>query len=610
MFPTDFFLKRVKEKRMEEVRLALRRARIARSAREFLEETLRFSFLLSLALFLLVLLLGLRYGVPYSPLLALIAGLGAGYGLYRLLLLNLEKTGWARKREIEARMPHALAFMLAMSKGGVGVVRIFKELSQRKEDYGEICKEAAAVVRNVEVFGMSPVQAITDVADTCPSEKFKEFLKTLATVVETGSGLSDFLSSRCEKAYFEAKDAQLKSFETVSIMAEISTITIGLLPFLLLVTLLPLQMMSPIPTSVLYATVYLAIPLGSALFILLLSQYSPWEAKHRVRFEEPMQLGRRGSFWVWGPSRFLSFLRTLPDDPVRVLYLSVPAAALFAVLRFSTGLLNLETRLGLEPQVETTFVLSLVIALFPFVILHELRERRLEKILAITPDYLSSLSAAISSGLPPAKAIKTLPPDRFGALSQELVRVRRDIEWGSPAAKALSEMERRIRSGLLMRVISVMNIATTATGNIGDVLKVLANDVSTEVYLKRERRTQTFTYVLIAYMIFGVFAITAVGMVVIFVPALPTQNVEMPGGMGIGINPVNPQLVRTLFYHAVLIQGIALGILAGQFRTGRIRDGIKHALLMCVMGWLIFTGVELLPLSSFLKLPTLPTTGR
>jgi len=329
-----------------------------------------------------------------------------------------------------------------------------------------------------------------------------------------------------------------------------------------------------------------------------------------VRFEEPMRLGRRGSFWVWGPRRFLSFLRTLPDDPVRVLYLSVPAAALFAVLRFSTGLLNLETRLGLEPQVETTFVLSLVIALLPFVILHELRERRLEKILAITPDYLSSLSAAISSGLPPAKAIKTLPPDRFGALSQELVRVRRDIEWGSPAAKALSEMERRIRSGLLMRVISVMNIATTATGNIGDVLKVLANDVSTEVYLKRERRTQTFTYVLIAYMIFGVFAITAVGMVVIFVPALPTQNVEMPGGMGIGINPVNPQLVRTLFYHAVLIQGIALGILAGQFRTGRIRDGIKHALLMCVMGWLIFTGVELLPLSSFLKLPTLPTTGR
>jgi hypothetical protein len=59
----------------------------------------------------------------------------------------------------------------------------------------------------------------------------------------------------------------------------------------------------------------------------------------------------------------------------------------------------------------------------------------------------------------------------------------------------------------------------------------------------------------------------------------------------------------------VLIQGIALGILAGQFRTGRIRDGVKHALLMCVMGWLIFTGAELLPLSSFLKLPTISTGG-
>jgi flagellar protein FlaJ len=534
MFLTGFLLRRIKKKRTEEVRLALKRARLSRSAREFLEGALNFSFAFSLVLFSLVLLLGLRYGIPYSPLLALLAGLGGGYGLYRLFILNLEKAGWSRKKEIEARMPHALAFMLAMSKGGVGIMRIFKELSRRKEDYGEICKEASAVVRNVEVFGMSPVQALTDVADTTPSEKFKEFLKTLSTVVETGSSLDDFLSSRCEKAYFEAKDAQLKSFETVSIMAEISTITIGLLPFLLLVTLLPLQMMSPIPSSVLYATVYLAIPLGSALFIFLLSQYSPWEAKHPPRVEGPVPLDRRGSLWVGGPRRFLSFLRVLPEDPVKVFYLSIPAAILFALLRFSTGFLNLETRLGLEPQAETTFVLSLVITFLPFVILHELRERKLEKILAITPDYLSSLSAAVSSGLPPSKAIRTLPPERFGALSPELAKVRKDIEWGSPASQALSEMERRIRSGLLMRVISVMNIASSATGNIGDVLKVLANDVSTEVYLKRERRVQTFTYVLIAYMIFGVFAITAVGMVVIFVPPQPTPSGAMPGGGGQG----------------------------------------------------------------------------
>lgn len=606
MFPTSLLLGRIKKERIEEVRLALRRARISRSARDFLEEALNFSFALSLAVFLLVLFLGFRYGVPYFPLLALLSGAGAGYGLYRLFLLNLEHTGRARSKEIETRMPHAIAFMLAMSKGGVGVIQIFRELSQRKEDYGEICKEASAVVRNVEAFGMSPVQAITDVAETTPSEKFREFLKTLSTVVETGASLSDFFSSRCEKAYFEAKDAQLKSFETVSIMAEISTITIGLLPFLLLVTLLPMQMMSPIPPLVLYATVYLAIPLGSALFIFLLSQYSPWEAKHPPRIGREA-LGRRGSFGF--PHRLLPFLRTLPDDPVKVLYLSIPAAALFALLRFSTDLLNLETRLGLEPQAETTFVLSLVIALLPFVILHELRERRLEKIITITPDYLSSLSAAVSSGLPPAKAIKTLPPERFGALAPELAKVKKDIEWGSPASQALSEMEKRIRSGLLMRVISVMNIASSATSNIGDVLNVLANDVSTEVHLKRERRAQTFTYVLIAYMIFGVFAITAVGMVVIFVPALPTQSVEMPGGMGIGINPINPGMVRTLFYHAVLMQAIALGILAGQFRTGRIRDGLKHSLLMCVMGWLIFTGAELLPLSSFLKLPTVSPGG-
>ncbi len=609
MFSTSFLLQRIKKERIEEVRLALRRARTPRSAREFLQEAVNFSFALFLSVFFLVLFLGFRYGIPYFPLLALLSGAGAGYGLYRLFLLNLEHTGRARSREIEARLPHAMAFMLAMSKGGVGIIQIFRELSQRKEDYGEICREASAVVRNVEVFGMSPVQAITDVAETTPSEKLREFLKTLSTVVETGTSLSDFLASRCEKAYFEAKDAQLKSFETVAIVAEISTITIGLLPFLLLVTLLPMQMMSPLPPLVLYATVYLAIPLGSALFIFLLSQYSPWEARHppRITPEAGKLGGRRGLMGF--PQKLLLFLRTLPDEPVRAFYLSLPAAALFALLRFSTDLLNLETKLGLQPRAETTFVLSLVITLLPFIILHELRERRLEKIIAVTPDYLSSLSAAVSSGLPPSKAIRTLPSMRFGALAPELEKVKRDIEWGSPASKALSEMERRIRSGLLMRVMSVMNVASSATSNIGDVLNVLANDVSTEVHLKRERKAQTFTYVLIAYMIFGVFVITAVGMVLVFVPALPTQSVEMPGGMGIGITPINPEVVKSLFYHAVLIQAVALGILAGQFRTGRIRDGLKHSLLMCLMGWLVFTGAELLPLSSFLKLPTVSPTG-
>lgn len=585
-------------------------ARVPRSVTEFLTGVVTQSIVTAFMVFGVTLFLGARFNLPLYPLLAAFGGLGGGYGFYSLSLANLSSTAKSRQREIEARLPHALAFMLALSKGGVGIIRIFKELSQHEDDYGEICKEANAVVRNVELFGESPVEAIMDVAETTPSEKFREFLKTLATVVETGADLSQFLATRCDKAYFEARDAQIKSFETVAIMAEISTISVGLMPFLLLVVLIPMHMMNPMPGIVFYAVTYVAIPVGALTFILILSQYSPWEARRRRKIEveppgrEKLQLGKIGSFFGGeGRRKISSFLEEVVEEPIKVFWTSVPVAVGFMILRFGTGLLNIETFIGLQPKIETTLVFALLIALIPFIILHERREKRIDKIVSITPDYLSSLSAAVSSGLPPAKAIKTLPPERFGALAPELIKVRRDIEWGSPASEALSNMERRIKSGLLMRITSVMKIASRATTAIGDVLSVLANDVSTEVFLKRERKAQTFTYVLITYMIFMVFAMTAVGMVAVFIPALPSQNVEMPAGVGIGIAPIDPEMIRRIFFHAVLIQAFFLGILAGQFRTGRIRDGLKHSVIMCFVGWLLFVGIDVLPLSSFISLP-------
>ena len=118
----------------------------------------------------------------------------------------------------------------------------------------------------------------------------------------------------------------------------------------------------------------------------------------------------------------------------------------------------------------------------------------------------------------------------------------------------------------------------------------MAKDVTTEIYLKKERIAVTFTYVVIVYLIFLVFTMTGAGMAATFFPKLPTEIPETGAGrpMGLGGGTVDPRLFTLFFFHAILIQGFCMGLLAGKFRTGNPLDGLKHSIIMCFLGWLTF----------------------
>jgi flagellar protein FlaJ len=56
------------------------------------------------------------------------------------------------------------------------------------------------------------------------------------------------------------------------------------------------------------------------------------------------------------------------------------------------------------------------------------------------------------------------------------------------------------------------------------------------------------------------------------------------GGGGIDID-----LYTRLFFHAALIQGFFSGLIAGQMGEGHVFSGIKHALIMVTISFLVFT---------------------
>ncbi len=579
----------------------LRKARIAKTPEEYLATYGPLSGLLGVffggfTFFLLWNFLGI---FPLLQSLGISAGIaiGGGFGLYRLFLYFPVMIADGRAEEIEAALPHATAFLLAMSKGGAGTIEIFRTLSKREDEYGEIAKEAQAIVRNVDYFGHSPSEAIINVAQNTPSVKFKEFLEPLASVVETGADIGEFLEERAEKYYEEAEEGQKRAFEELALYAEIYVIGLGLGPYLALVVWIPMSMLQPLPMFPVKIIVYMGIPFGSFLFILLVARISrslPEKDREGMLAEITGEEEPTFSDYLELIKRKMKKLLTSPienftDKPTDILWITGPAAIVFAGFQFLiTGM-----------DYTTIAVFSGLICTGPFAIFYEKRRRRVGKIMEAMPNFLRSISDAVNSGLSPPRAIKSSSPDRFGELSSEVQEIKRDITWGETTTKALSNMEKRIRSGFLSRIVTVMERAARATANIADVLNVLTRDVSMEITLKRERANVSFTYVIIVYMIFFVFLFSGIGIIHGFLEALPgggggAGGVPAGGGMGPGLSGLNKEMLKTLFNHAILLQGAFSGIVAGEFSSGDPLVGIKHSLIMVIIGWFAFAYPDLI----------------
>ncbi len=128
----------------------------------------------------------------------------------------------ANRRSIETNMPFAINHIAAISSSGVSPYVMFKLMSNIKE-YGEISKECARVVRNIDIFGMAITTSVKNVANRTPSGEFKKFLLSTVSIIETGGNLQKYLESASKESMFEYKLKRESYLQTLSMYADIYT---------------------------------------------------------------------------------------------------------------------------------------------------------------------------------------------------------------------------------------------------------------------------------------------------------------------------------------------------------------------------------------------------
>ncbi|MBI4363202.1 MAG: type II secretion system F family protein [Euryarchaeota archaeon] len=569
---------------------------------------------LSLAMALAGGALGLLVGGPPG---LLGGGLGCAGGVYWGLRAYPRMRARVRALKLDVELPHAVAFMEAMAQGGAALTVLLRSLRDQRGLFPETSRLAGAALTDMELLGQSPLEALRRLRDRTASEKFRSFVDGLASTLESGSRLADYLRARGE-AYHQGavSDARVR-LESLSLVAEAYVTGFVAGPLFLIVMLLMLGFIGQTLLGAFAALIYLVIPLGTLGFLVALETIMPPEmADPRVELEEaPLRRFPTPRAEAAGEERRLlerlekrrRWMRLLShpvewliERPRRVLAFSLPLGLVLFLgewLSRPRVFYNPFT-IPVQPPVwalklDDAILLGLVTAMAPYAFFYEWQRRRARRLEKEFPDFLGRLASVHTVGLTLTEAIRVVVRSPLGLLGKEVRRAYGQIQWGTLTGDALIRLQRRLKTLSSARVITLLVHASRHSSHIGDVLSTAARDSATAESLRRDTRNSVFPYVTIVYICFGVFLFITYILTSVFLPVVPVPGLQGQAGL---VGPLvargtGKEMFKLLFFHAALIQGFFTGLVAGKMGEGSTSLGLKHGLAMTLIAYIAFQGL-------------------
>ncbi len=229
--------------------------------------------------FFITKLLGIKLFLPsyFVPLIPFFIGVLCFLGFYLYPMNKIMR----KKLSIDTNLTFALSHMAAITTSGVPPYKTFEMLSEFTE-YGGICEEARNIVKRVRVFGEDITSAIRYVARRTPSDKLKELLFGMLSIIESGGNLKEYLSEMADRALFTYRLEREKYVQTLSTFADIYTALLVIAPLMLVVVF---SIMNIVPISggimgfsmdfLMKLGIYVLIPSMNIIFLLVLSVIQP-----------------------------------------------------------------------------------------------------------------------------------------------------------------------------------------------------------------------------------------------------------------------------------------------------------------------------------------------
>jgi flagellar protein FlaJ len=266
----------------------------------------------------------------------------------------------------------------------------------------------------------------------------------------------------------------------------------------------------------------------------------------------------------------------------RVIVAAVSVVCLFLILLVPLLVLPFETYVLFLN--ELLFV-GILVAIIPSAILDFINQRWLRSIEIEMPRLVRGIAESQETGLTVIKALDKVIEDKMvrPPLSDEIKRISVQMSWGASLEDALATFKNRVRSPVVGRFCALVLEASRSGGEIRKVFSATSGFMEDMKDLNRDTDSQMRPYVLVIYVAFAVSLFTAIILVQSFF--IPLEGSPQIGG---GTVIAGVDVYSDFFYKNMMMSAVTGGLMAGKLGERRVVGGFKHAILMIVIGYVIF----------------------
>ncbi len=201
------------------------------------------------------------------------------------------------------------------------------------------------------------------------------------------------------------------------------------------------------------------------------------------------------------------------------------------------------------------------------------------------PQYMRDLVEVIRSGMTLPQAVKAVSRNDYGHLSPHVKKLDAQLDWGIPFDKALLRFSKSTGSKLVGRMTSTIIESHRFGGNLTDIFDSISSTSIEIERLREERKLYINSQLITGYVIFFVFLLVIIGLQRFLVPSL--TGIEV-GEMATAPEEIEVQYAE-IFRNLVILQGLFAGLVIGKMAEGVVVGGIKHSLVLVIVGILIHT---------------------
>lgn len=202
--------------------------------------------------------------------------------------------------------------------------------------------------------------------------------------------------------------------------------------------------------------------------------------------------------------------------------------------------------------------------------------------------FIIDITESIDSGMTLPIALKHSSKKDYRSLTRYVREIESKVDWGIPFEKALKIFSDKVNSMPIKRSVSTIIETYKVGGKISDTLRAIGQSLIEINKIKQERTASVQSQIVTSYLIFFVFIFILLILKSFLIPALGTMEAPAVGEMTTG--PTVPiELYTQTFINFILVQGLFAGLATGKMAEGSIVAGLKHSIVLIVIGYTIFS---------------------